>query len=88
MQTYSGESTVNLYNYKQRIIVKRILVYIYMYIIFYIQEHLATSKCDYQTILMNKFHHKECVERDKEQIFKPLMSADDLQQAVCESFNR
>lgn len=53
-----------------------------------IQDHLATSKCDYQTVLMNKFHHKECVERDKEQIFKPLMSAEDLQTAVCESFNR
>jgi len=53
-----------------------------------IQNRLATSKCDYETVLMNKYHHKECIERDKEAIFKPLMSSEDLQQAVCESFNR
>jgi hypothetical protein len=53
-----------------------------------IQSRLATSKCDYETVLMNKYHHKECIERDKEAIFKPLMSSEDLQTAVCESFNR
>jgi len=53
-----------------------------------IQERLATSKCDYQTVLKNKYHHKECIEENKEEIFKPLMSSDDLQTAVCESFNR
>jgi len=53
-----------------------------------IQERLATSKCDYQTVLINKYHHKECVEENKKEIFKPLMSSDDLQTAVCDSFNR
>jgi len=53
-----------------------------------IQERLKTDKCDYETVLMNKYHHKECVERDAETIFRPLMSTEDLQQAVCESFNR
>jgi len=53
-----------------------------------IQKRVATAKCDYETVLMNKYHHKECIERDKEVIFKPLMTSEDLQTAVCESFNR
>merc|ERR1712080_412963 len=53
-----------------------------------IQDNLKTEKCDYQKVLMSKYHHKQCVEKDADQIFKPLMSSDDLQTAVCESFNR
>jgi hypothetical protein len=53
-----------------------------------IQNRLVTPKCNYETVLMNKYYHKECIERDKEAIFKPLMSSEDLQKAVCESFNR
>jgi hypothetical protein len=53
-----------------------------------IQHRLKTPKCDYETVLMNKLYHKECIEKDSKTTFKPLMGIAELQEAVCESFNR
>jgi len=53
-----------------------------------IQNRLRTPKCEYETVLMNKLYHKECIEKDSKTTFKPLMGIAELQEAVCESFNR